>query len=422
MSKSILEKNLSTINNRWPEIYSHLSSVNQNVHHVEFELNTLIVDDVQLTSKYDRIAEALLQSTRVPAGSKNAFIYGPGLGDLVEILLQRNSITQINVIIMSKTVFLQSLNVRDQAAWLKENRVVLLLAELMGDVIKPFCVNPAELVLADEASAQLRDRLELELNQEYIQKRHIGASSEIQAVIEGNMEYLKQDEDVGQLKVDPPKEVFIAAAGPTLEDHLVWLYQEKPFVIALDAAVKVLVKNNILPDIVVSIDSKVSQLFEGISFDDLEGVPLVYFPSVERRLLEKWRGKRFYTCSRTKMFRNIPEKYRKINLFGAGSVIHPAVDLAVHIKAKKVVLLGADFAFTHNKSHASADKTQDSLIANERARHWVINGRGEKVPTLPNFKGYLRDLERYIENTTGVEFYNGSSLGAKIEGTRLWNP
>ncbi|MFT6836134.1 MAG: hypothetical protein ACJA0H_002180, partial [Francisellaceae bacterium] len=42
------------------------------------------------------------------------------------------------------------------------------------------------------------------------------------------------------------------------------------------------------------------------------------------------------------------------------------------------------------------------------------------VPTLLSYRGYLRDLEDYIELIKGVDFYNGSSKGALIRGTKLW--
>ena len=39
-------------------------------------------------------------------------------------------------------------------------------------------------------------------------------------------------------------------------------------------------------------------------------------------------------------------------LYVGGSVIHPAVDLAVKMGAARITLFGADFAFPMNKTHA----------------------------------------------------------------------
>ena len=49
-------------------------------------------------------------------------------------------------------------------------------------------------------------------------------------------------------------------------------------------------------------------------------------------------------------------------------------------------------------------------------KHWVLNGRGERVVTSPGMRGFLRDLERYMERHPEVQFINGSREGAHIKG------
>ncbi|MFT5155242.1 MAG: hypothetical protein ACI841_005253, partial [Planctomycetota bacterium] len=49
---------------------------------------------------------------------------------------------------------------------------------------------------------------------------------------------------------------------------------------------------------------------------------------------------------------------------------------------------------------------------------WVVDGRGERVPTLPNLRGYLRDLERYLKAHQNVQFFKPCRLGALIEGVK----
>jgi len=50
----------------------------------------------------------------------------------------------------------------------------------------------------------------------------------------------------------------------------------------------------------------------------------------------------------------------------------------------------------------------------------VLNGLNERVPTLLNYRGYLRDLEDYIALAKHVEFFNGSYKGAFIANTKIW--
>jgi len=106
-------------------------------------------------------------------------------------------------------------------------------------------------------------------------------------------------------------------------------------------------------------------------------------------------------------------------LFSYGSVIHPAVDLAVNMGAKRILLFGADFAFSHQKTHAN---WQNGSIgpAFQQATEQVINGFGEKVPTLRNLLTYLTGLERYIAKQPAVQFFNTSKAGAVIAGTEYY--
>ena len=47
---------------------------------------------------------------------------------------------------------------------------------------------------------------------------------------------------------------------------------------------------------------------------------------------------------------------------------------------------------------------------------WVEDVRGDRLPTLPNLTGYLRDLEYYIAAKPGVRFVNATRGGARIRG------
>jgi hypothetical protein len=99
-----------------------------------------------------------------------------------------------------------------------------------------------------------------------------------------------------------------------------------------------------------------------------------------------------------------------------GSVIHPAIDLGVKMGASRITLFGADFAFPGGKTHTG---WQDGDLGPQMniARHWVRDGRGNKVKTQLNFRSYLIELERYIALHPEVQFFNTSRDGALIDGT-----
>jgi len=405
---------------RWPLLFKALEQTPYQELSIEIEQNTIVVNNTQLTSNYDRVAEAELQTSRINEFSNVAYIYGSALGDTARILLARKAIRQLNVVILNKSVFIQSLYALAQADWLCDSRVQLYLAQDFEDIKQPFCVNPAELKLCEKEAEFIADCIQIELNHDYIEKKHnkTNASSPIKR----NIEFIKNDPDISALNIPQQPEIFIAAAGPSLELHLDYLKKNQVFIIALDASVAILLANNITPNIVVSIDYKAFQFFANIPASKLEKVPLVYFPNVETEVLSYWPGPRYCSYSETKMYQNIAKAFPKRPLYCAGSVIHPAIDLAAYLNVKAIILLGADFAFIFNKSHArNGLKVSSHELDLETAQETICNGYGEIVPTMTSLKGYLRDLERYIATHKNIKFYVGSLHGAKIEGTTLWN-
>ena len=260
---------------------------------------------------------------------------------------------------------------------------------------------------------------------------HSGSVIAVDIAIKENSELVLADEDVLALASLPAlKSKFassatfvIAAAGPTLSDHYKWLKQhgDNIILIAVDAAVKPLLKAEIKPDIIVSIDQIASRLFDGITKEFLV-IPLVYFPLLDNEFLTQWPGPRFASLSSGKSFDGIAKIFNKTRLYSAGSVIHPSIDLAVKLGAKEVLLLGADFALLRQQTHVAQTNvlSDKQVLTAEETPHWVHNGYGEKVPTYLNFRGYLRDLETYISHHSQVTFFNGSLVGAAIQGARLW--
>ncbi|HAB01625.1 MAG TPA: motility accessory factor Maf-2, partial [Pseudomonas sp.] len=73
-------------------------------------------------------------------------------------------------------------------------------------------------------------------------------------------------------------------------------------------------------------------------------------------------------------------------------------------------------AFPGDRTHTGWD---DGVLGPtvSAARHWVLDGHGQRVRTQLNFRGYLIDLERYIARHPEVRFFNTSRAGALIAGT-----
>ncbi len=420
----MFEQNLQIIKQRWPQLALQLADISSlpDVELIRRSETSLRVQGLQLTSCFDRRSEAHLQASLVPKESGRVQVYGLALGDLQEVLLERAELEQLNVVIMNLALARSCLEHFDQRGWLEDPRVNLLTAQGLKLPLPPFAAAPVCLQLADESACELRDRIVLELATPEIRRRCGAGNLRLQRRLIENKPYIEQDEDValffGRIG---DKRAVVAAAGPSLEMHYDFLHRERDniWLITVDAALKPLLAAGITPDVVLTIDpheTRILPFFSEIEPAVLKETVLVYFPLVHHRVLDAWPGVRFCAYARHPLYAELALQHPRGSLFSSGSVIHPAVDLAVQAGAAEVVLLGADFCYPQHKSHVDGCVVQVELPATKH-EHWVLNGRKERVPTHLNMRGFLRDLECYIESHSQVKFINGSRSGALIAGT-----
>lgn len=384
---------------------------------------TLCIEGIHLSSGYDRIGEAMLQASLVPQDAFEAWVYGIGSGDLIRALLQRERLRQLQVVILNPAVAAASLAFFEHRSWLADTRVNILTASEVEGLQRPFAAVPSCLKLAEDASARLRDLIFLELATPFIREKHGAGNARLMARLKENRKHCRHDGDAGVLfQRHCQKTVMVAGAGPTLPDAFSWIEKQQHAgqqLVAVGSAVKPLLAANIIPDVAVLADPErdnVLKLFSDIDLAPLSETPLVYFPAVHRDVLDLWPGPLLTAYPEHPLYKDLCEEYPKQKLFCSGSVLHPAVDLAVGMGANEVILLGADFAFPYGQTHAAgAVHLQKAATAVDG--HWVHDGLGKRIPTSPNLRGFLRDLEDYIAEHPLVRFVNASRKGALIKGT-----
>ncbi|VVP03324.1 hypothetical protein PS732_02990 [Pseudomonas fluorescens] len=418
------QANAEVLQRRWPALFERLMAEDSAA--VQADLvqglgSTLSVNGVQLTSRHDRTHEARVQAASL-ADKAQLHVYGTGLGDLPAVLLERAGLERLYVHILNGALFALVVQLLDQRHWLEDPRVELFYAGDLSDICTPFFALPAEMLLADDFNAKIRDRLVSEVHLSFNNREFDPQSPAIQQRLQDCLPVLLGDDDVAQLFgtcVD--RDVYVIATGPTLEGHFERLAKvraqaQRPLFICVDTAYRPLREHGVVPDLVVSIDQLIS--FRHLPFEQSEGIPLVYLPMSDPEVLRAWKGKRYGGYSASPVYAALREAYPRGELHVGGSVIHPAVDLAVKMGARRITLFGADFAFPMNKTHAGWNDGELGPSVNQ-ARHWVRDGHGQRVSTQLNFRGYLCVLERYIAAHPQVEFFNSSKAGALIAGTRF---
>ncbi|MBW2011805.1 MAG: motility associated factor glycosyltransferase family protein [Deltaproteobacteria bacterium] len=421
---TICAANRSVIEQRWPHIRKRMeeaSGPKEVVFTRHTPQPTLFIDGIHLSSGYDQVCEAELQASLVPEESLHAWVYGVGPGQIPRVLLGRHRIKRVVVVIMNPGVAMQSFKYFDHSDWLSDSRVELVLGEYESDIHFPFAAVPSCLQLAAEPAARLRDLVFLELATPFIREKHSAENAELVHRLEENLKYVRSDGDAVKLFGSKKNStIIVAAAGPTLSDHYRWIAEKQKNypLIAVDAALRPLVNAGIYPDIIVSIDGNpaVASFFKEIDLSLFEGKPLVYFPIVHEDVLKLWPGKRLTAYPNHSLYKTLIKKHPRGILYSSGSVLHPCVDLAVKMGASKMVLLGADFSFPGRQSHVAGCPVHSEKNGGPM-QHWVLNGIGMRVATSANMRGYLRDLEKYIDKHPRVRFINGSKDGAHIQGT-----
>lgn len=420
---TVNDVNRPPLERRWPEILRWIENAptREDVELVvDLPSPTLAIAGLRLASAYDPLAEARLQARLIPADAREATMYGLGNGVPARVLLEERNLKHLRLVIFEPAVAALCLAAFDFDDVLDDPRVELLRACDLTELSPPFAAVPTCLKLAAPEAARLRDLVELELATPHLIRHLREREGELLAHLAANRTRIAADGDVAELfdaRLD--ETVLVAAAGPTLSEHFDRLRERgDALLIAVDAALQPLLAAGIRPEVVVAVDPHEGGLTRIFDFDlsELDDTALVYDPVVHPPVLDKWPGRRFAFYRAHERYAELVHALPRAQLWSSGSVLHPAVDLAVRLGASRVELFGTDFANLHGRTHVDGAAWDQPVEPRSGRAHTLRNGRGETIPSQPNLIGYLRDLERFIARNPSVEFVQSSLDSAAIEG------
>ncbi len=195
----------------------------------------------------------------------------------------------------------------------------------------------------------------------------------------------------------------VVGAGPTLDEQLTWLATSKirPL-ITVPAALRPLQGRNIMPDIVVLMESSTSNVgyLDDVDMKRLTRTMLVYNPECDPKFLEMWPGPKLYVNE----------------LYLAGTVLHTAADLATRMGCTEVTLVGFDACMPKGKHYASGAGVLGEGYDDTPFSMWVIDGNGGKVLAQPRMTNWARGMQDLIAARPLVKFYKRGRAGADIKG------
>ena len=160
------------------------------------------------------------------------------------------------------------------------------------------------------------------------------------------------------------KTAVVVAAGPSLDNTIKLLSEgsrDKYFIFATDTAGQALIRHNIIPDVVVSIDGQSVSYNHFINSGSQKNeLPVFAFDlcsntSAARYICEAGRPVCFF-CSGHPLSQtiNVANGSPLPSYFsGAGTVTITALDMAVQSGFENILILGADFSYSNGKAYTA---------------------------------------------------------------------
>ncbi|WP_270566600.1 motility associated factor glycosyltransferase family protein [Clostridium beijerinckii] len=213
---------------------------------------------------------------------------------------------------------------------------------------------------------------------------------------------------------------IVVSAGPSLDKNIADMVTHKKeleryFIIAGSRTLKALIKNNIKPDMIVSIDP-VDDNYDMMKDYLKENSPLAFYEYSNRYLVRDYEGEKIYLS--TFLSNTIQELNNLKGTFLGGSVAHTCIDIANIMGCSPIILVGQDLAFTYDKHHSESAIFDSDDTKNYEASLKVENIFGEKIRTNITLNQFRLKMEEYIDfykTHKHVEFIN-VSYGAEIKG------
>lgn len=233
------------------------------------------------------------------------------------------------------------------------------------------------------------------------------------------------DRSLSELKDKFNLPVVIASGGPSLTKQLPLLkkIRNQVIIISSGSTINTLLRSNITPDIVVSIDGSEANYHH---FEEIQTKEITYIYSLTSHygIRESFRNNAFifHTIGKDKMNQHF-EKITQMKfplIVGGGSVANFALSIAAYISKGPITIIGQDLAYTDNKTHAENNKNfkvVDESFKLQRGMFYVEGYHGEQVLTdyvFLTMKENFEDIMKRIGNSRNI--YNSTEGGINLKG------
>lgn len=285
------------------------------------------------------------------------------------------------------------------------------------------CILPKYKELFPEQYAEYHNTIQFHI--QMMQANKVTAETLGHISVENNINMLKYlpesycaDSFINLFPEDMP--AILVSAGPSLEKNIKGLQQAKgrACIVCVDTAVKYMLRENILPDMLVTIDPRK----ELSLFDDerIGEIPLVGITDMSCKVLEKTRSRKLILATTENPYiRNLYMKagHQLGDFEIGGSVATTAYSLCHYLGFKRLILVGQDLALTGNQMYAGRDKL--SMDSFNRELIEVEDIHGDVIYTTRDYYYYLKWFEQMVALYSEMQVIDATEGGAKINGTQV---
>lgn len=457
MSKSILEKNLEAME-KW---YPAFADLIWEEHETEDPTNVMVEtswdgetifrieqDGRQLYLGGKRNAKEPIQiwSERVGEIHKYApvFLFGVGSAAYLKAIIEKSS-KEVNVVVYEPSIhiFMAMLENIDISKEIEDRPIAFVVKGLneeefepvmrgvmtlenMSFLIEEIHPNYRGFFLEDilEKVKKVQRLVESEMVQFNTQKK---LSMNMAQNILRNMKYVCEGYHTKLLlnAVSNKDAAILVAAGPSLNKNIQMLKKAKNrlFILAVDTAVKPLVKAGIKPDAFITIDAKKD--LDLVEIDGAETIPVIAPATALYKIMDRQKAKKIFYYDGYFLPYSIYFINDKVlpDVSTGGSVACSGFSLLHKLGYETIILVGQDLAFTDNKSHADGTFEDKMPTMDTEGMEMVKGNYVDKIPTRMDFRIFLNWFQEYIhdikEANPNIRVVNATAGGAYIEGTEI---
>ncbi|SDB23401.1 motility associated factor glycosyltransferase family protein [Eubacterium oxidoreducens] len=221
---------------------------------------------------------------------------------------------------------------------------------------------------------------------------------------------------------------ILVSAGPSLDKNIRQLkdLEDKAFIVAVDSALKALVREGIQFHIGISSDPR--KEFSVFADERMNHYPMMLTPYARPEFIDVLTGKIFFQGGIGLDYINdivVQETHKTYrDLQTGGSVATDAFSLIRECGFKNIILMGQDLAFTGGRGHVSGFEDSEKANIehkNSRVISIVEGNDGQDIETDVQMDSYRQWFEKevLIAHEEDVRVINATEGGAKIHGTEI---